>query len=90
MKEIESLKNEASVLNQKLEKSDSELKSVKAELDKTASALEEKENALACLNANVNSKPQEEELPTLKEVMAKFKGKPEKIVEILKSGKFVR
>ena len=87
VKEIESLKNEASVLNQKLHKSDSELKSVKAELDKTASALEEKNNALEKLNSLANAPT--EELPTYSEGL-KSCSTPKEISDFIKCGKYKR
>ena len=82
-KELTSYKNEIISLKDNLDKAN-------GELSKMASALEEKNKALDMLNANVNSHPEEEEMLTLKEVQAKYKGNPEKIAEIVRSGKFVR
>lgn len=79
-KEIESLKSEASVLNQKLEEAN-------GELSKAVSALEEKTKALEHLNANVNAVP--EEWPTMEEGLAKCQSPAEKVA-FLKSGKYVR
>ena len=66
-------------LNQKLEQSE-------RELSETASALAEREGALAKLNANVNAHA--EELPTMKEGLAKC-ATPAERVAFLKSGKYV-
>lgn len=82
-KELTSYKNEIISLKDNLDKAN-------GELSKMASALEEKNKALDMLNTNVNSHPEEEELLTLKEVQAKYKGNPEKIADIVRSGKFVR
>lgn len=82
-KELTSYKNEIISLKDNLDKAN-------GELSKMASALEEKTNALDMLNVRVNAKPDEEELLTLKEVQAKYKGNPKKIAEIVRSGKFVR
>jgi uncharacterized phage infection (PIP) family protein YhgE len=79
-KELVSAKAEITSLNQKLEES------VK-ELSEKASALAEKEEALAKLNANVNAHA--EELPTMKDGLAKCATPAEKVA-FLKSGKYVR
>ena len=60
------------------------------ELSKMASALEEKTNALDMLNTSVNGKPDEEELLTLEEMQAKYKGNPKKIAELVKAGKYIK
>lgn len=82
-KELTSYKNEIISLKDSLEKANGELQN-------TVSALEEKTKALDLLNANVNSRPDEEALPTLDEVQSKYRGNPEKIVEVIKSGKYIK
>lgn len=82
VKDEELIKAKADItsLNQKLEQSE-------RELSETASALAERESALAKLNANVNAHA--EELPTMKEGLAKC-ATPAERVAFLKSGKYVR
>ena len=63
------------------------LESVSGELQKTASALEQKTKALETLNASVN-KPSEE-LPTMKEGLAKCRTPAEKVA-FLASGKYTK
>lgn len=77
---MKSAKADIISLNAKLDESDKELK-------KISSALEEKTNALAMLNAGVNAHA--EELPTMEEGLAKCASPAEKVA-FLKSGKFVR
>ena len=72
------VKNEVISLNQKLEDASDELQ-------KTASALEEKTNALAKLNADVNTP--NEELPTLRDGLAKCNTPAERSAFIA-SGKY--
>lgn len=78
--ELRTVKAELTRLNGELEKSSSELSAM-------ASALDEKNNALASLNAGV-LKPAEE-VPTMKEGLAKCNTPAEKVA-FLKSGKYVR
>lgn len=77
--EIRTVKAELSVLNSKLEETN-------RELTEKSSALEEKTKALAMLNAGVNA--QSEDLPTMKEGLAKC-ATPAERVAFLKAGKFV-
>lgn len=78
--EIRTVRAELSSLNSKLEEATKEL-------TEKSSALVEKENALAMLNAGVNAPA--EELPTMKDGLAKC-ATPKDKVEFLKSGKYVR
>lgn len=78
--EIRIVKSELSSLSSKLEEATKELA-------EKSSALVEKENALAMLNAGVNAPA--EELPTMKDGLAKC-ATPKDKVEFLKSGKYVR
>lgn len=78
--EIRTVRAELSSLNSKLEEATKEL-------TEKSSALVEKENALAMLNAGVNAPC--EELPTMKDGLAKC-ATPKDKVEFLKSGKYVR
>ena len=78
--EIRTVRAELSSLNSKLEEATKEL-------TEKSSALVEKENALAMLNAGVNAPA--EELPTMKDGLAKC-ATPKDKVDFLKSGKYVR
>ena len=78
--EIRTVRAELSSLNSKLEEATKEL-------TEKSSALVEKENALAMLNAGVNAPC--EELPTMKDGLAKC-ATPKDKVDFLKSGKYVR
>ena len=78
--EIRTVRAELSSLNSKLEEATKEL-------TEKSSALVEKENALAMLNAGVNA--QCEELPTMKDGLARCATPAEKVA-FLKAGKFVR
>ena len=78
--ELKSAKAEITSLNESLNKSSEELSVM-------ASALEEKTKALEQLNSNVNA--QAEELPTMKDGLAKCATPAEKVA-FLKSGKYVR
>ena len=78
--EIRTVRAELSSLNSKLEEATKELA-------EKSSALVEKENALAMLNAGVNAPA--EELPTMKDGLAKCATPAEKVA-FLKAGKFVR
>ena len=78
--EIRIVKSELSSLNSKLEEATKEL-------TEKSSALVEKENALAMLNAGVNAPC--EELPTMKDGLAKC-ATPKDKVDFLTSGKYVR
>ena len=78
--EIRIVKSELSSLSSKLEEATKEL-------TEKSSALVEKENALAMLNAGVNAPC--EELPTMKDGLAKC-ATPKDKVDFLKSGKYVR
>ena len=78
--EIRTVRAELSSLNSKLEEATKEL-------TEKSSALVEKENALAMLNAGVNAPA--EELPTMKDGLAKC-ATPKEKVDFLKSGKYVR
>ena len=78
--EIRIVKSELSSLSSKLEEATKELA-------EKSSALVEKEKALAMLNAGVNAPA--EELPTMKDGLAKC-ATPKDKVDFLKSGKYVR
>ena len=78
--EIRTVRAELSSLNSKLEEATKELA-------EKSSALVEKEKALAMLNAGVNAPA--EELPTMKDGLAKC-ATPKDKVDFLKSGKYVR
>lgn len=78
--EIRTVRAELSSLNSKLEEATKEL-------TEKSSALVEKEKALAMLNAGVNAPA--EELPTMKDGLAKC-ATPKDKVDFLKSGKYVR
>ena len=78
--ELKSAKAEITSLNERLEKSEGELSAM-------ASALEEKTHALEKLNQGVNA--QAEELPTMKDGLAKCATPAEKVA-FLKSGHYVR
>lgn len=78
--ELKSAKAEITRLAQSLEDSS-------GELSKMASALDEKTQALDRLNANVNA--QAEEIPTMKDGLARCATPAEKVA-FLKSGKYVR
>lgn len=78
--EIRTVRAELSSLNSKLEETN-------RELTEKSSALEEKTNALAMLNAGVNAPS--EDLPTMKDGLAKCATPAEKVA-FLKAGKFVR
>lgn len=79
-KELMTAKGEISSLNEKLEKSQKELSEMVA-------SLEEKTLALASLNAAVNAPS--EELPTMKDGLAKCATPAEKVA-FLRAGRFVR
>lgn len=76
--ELTAVKNEVTNLAQKLE-------CTTDELQRTASALMEKENALAVLNAGVNTP--NEEYPSFEDGLAKCKT-PQERVDFIKSGKY--
>ena len=93
-KQINDFKNQLKAKEEELKSAQADITRLTDSLEKTskelsemASAFEEKQQALAKLNANVNA--QAEELPTMNDGLAKCATPAEKVA-FLKSGKYVR
>lgn len=93
-KQINDFKNQLKAKEEELKSAQADitrlndcLEKTSKELSEMASAFEEKQQALAKLNANVNT--QAEELPTMNDGLAKCATPAEKVA-FLKSGKYVR
>ena len=85
--QLQAKEKELTDANAKVTSLNQSLEGVSGELQETASALEAKTKALETLNANVNAPA--EELPTMKDGLAKCKT-PSERVAFLTSGKYTK